>query len=131
MQGLKIKVDSSNLKEVIEKLNQAVMLANELKELLDSNGELKKMSEDDCEAFKKGKITINEMRKKHGLEPLHGGDEKLTAVKKEIKDMTEKEILRQQLELLAEISVTNAYDNLGQVCSAMVEICEAIKKIET
>lgn len=34
-------------------------------------------------------------------------DEKLTVVKKEIKDMTEKEILRQQLELLAEISVTN------------------------
>lgn len=130
MQGLKIMVDSSNLEEVIKKLNQAVMLANDLKELLDSNGELKKMLEDDWEAFEKGKISINEMRKKHGLEPLHGGDEKLTVVKKEIKNMTEKEILRQQLELLAEISVTNAYDNLEQVCSAMVEICEAIKKIE-
>lgn len=79
------------------------------------------------------KKTINEIRTDNGLEPIvrvNAADEKLTGVKKEIKDMTEKEILRQQLELLAEISVTNSYDNLGQVCSAMVEICEVLKNWE-
>lgn len=122
MKVLKFKVDSSELEELIKKLNQAVMLVNELKELLDSNGELKKMLEDDCEAFKKGKITINEMRKKHGLEPLHGGDEKLTVVKKEIKDMTEKEILRQQLGLLAEISLKAEPEILVRLSSVMAEL---------
>lgn len=49
-----------------------------------------------------------------------------TKKKKEINDMTNEEILRQQLELLAEVSKIHAYEDLPKICSAMVEIYEIL-----
>lgn len=72
-----------------------------------------------------GKTTINEMREKHGLETVlgvHAADEKLTFKRKQIKDMTEKEILRQQLELLAESSRNAEPEVLVRLSSVMAEL---------
>jgi hypothetical protein len=71
------------------------------------------------------KKTINEIRMDNGLEPIlgvHAADEKLTVMKKEIKDMTEKEILRQQLELLAEVSLNAEPETLVKLSSVMAEL---------
>ncbi|MEL7659612.1 hypothetical protein [Acetobacterium wieringae] len=51
---------------------------------------------------------------------------KLT-IKKDISDMTNEEILRQQLELLAELSLRADFDELPRLSTAMVAIHEILK----
>lgn len=49
-------------------------------------------------------------------------------MKKQIHDMTEKEILRRQLELLAEDSEKAYADELGKLSNAMVDIYKLINR---
>lgn len=46
---------------------------------------------------------------------------------KKISEMTEKEILRKQLELLAEISKESLAEELPQLTEAMCKICKLLK----
>lgn len=52
-------------------------------------------------------------------------------MKKELKDMTEKEILRKQLELLAEVSKNVEPNELAQLSNAMTNIYECIVSVDT
>lgn len=59
------------------------------------------------------------------LEPIlgvHAADEKLTFARKQIKDMSENEILRQQLELLAESSLKAEPEILVLLSTVMAEL---------